>query len=73
MLLRTITGLSLLVSCVIFACFDMALWLLPVMFAVLWAGLLVLAFGFSCVICAAVDLEKPQETDSKFYRFFMYV
>lgn len=73
MLLRGIAGLSLLLSCVIFALCDMALWLLPVLFIGFWLGLLVLAFVFLCVICGAVDMEAPQEEDSKFYRFFMYL
>ena len=73
MLLRVITGVSMVISCVIFACFDMALWLLPVMFAGFWLGAVLLAFVFLCVICSFVDLNKPQETDSKFYRFFMYL
>ncbi|MBP3685162.1 MAG: 1-acyl-sn-glycerol-3-phosphate acyltransferase [Oscillospiraceae bacterium] len=73
MLLRVITGVSMAISCVIFACFDMALWLLPVMFAGFWLGAVLLAFVFLCVICSFVDLNKPQETDSKFYRFFMYL
>ena len=73
MLLRGIAGLSLGFSCVIFALGDMALWLLPVLFALVWLGLLLLAFVFLCIICAAVDLGKPQVEDSRFYRFFMYL
>ena len=73
MLLRGITAFSLLLGSSIVALFDMALWLLPVMFAALWLGAVLLAFVFLCVICAFVDLEKPQETDSRFYRFFMYL
>ena len=73
MLLRGITVFSLLLSSSIFALFDMALWLLPVMFVSLWLGSVLLAFVFLCIICAFVDLQKPQETDSKFYRFFMYL
>ena len=73
MLLRTIAGLSLLISAVLFACFDMALWLLPVLFCGVYAGLFLLAFLFLCIICALVDLDKPQEEDSKFYRTVMHL
>ena len=47
------------------------LWLLPVVFL---ASLLVLAFVFFLVLwlcCAFVDIEKPQEQDSKFHRFMV--
>lgn len=71
MLFRTITGLSLLLGCVIFAFCDMALWLLPVLCAALWLGLAVLALAFLYIVCAAVDLEKAQEEDSPFYRAVM--
>ena len=73
MLLRGITGLSLVLSCLFFALLDMALWLLPVMFVGLWLLFLLAAFLFLCLLCACVDLEKPQEEDSPFYRFFMYL
>ena len=35
-------------------------------------GLTLIAFLFLMLLCAFVDMKKPQETDSKFYRFFMY-
>ena len=73
MLLCGITVFSLLLSSRLVALFDMVLWLLPVLFVGFWLGSLLLAFLFLCLICAFVDLEKPQEEDSKFYRFFMYV
>lgn len=47
------------------------LWLLPVSFL---ASLLVLALLFFLVLwlcCAFVDIEKPQERDSKFHRFMV--
>lgn len=34
--------------------------------------LTLLALAFLVILCACVDIEKPQEQDSKFYRFFMY-
>jgi len=42
-------------------------------FAGAYVGLFVLAFLFLCILCALVDLEKPQEEDSKFYRAVMYL
>lgn len=73
MLLRTIAGLSLLLAAVIFACFDMALWVLPLLFAGTYLGLALLALAFLWFICKLVDLKKHQEHDSKFYRSVMYV
>lgn len=74
MLFRTITGLSLVLSCVIFACLEGSLWLLPVLFMLCFLGLCALAFGFLWVVCALVDLDKPlPEEDSPFYRAIMYV
>jgi len=42
-------------------------------FAACYAGLFVLAFLFLCILCALVDLNKPQEEDSRFYRFVMHL
>ena len=42
-------------------------------FAACYVGLFVLAFLFLCVLCALVDMEKPQEEDSSFYRFVMHL
>ena len=66
MLLRGITGLSLGLSCVIFALCDMALWLLPVLFAGLWLVLALLAFAFSCRMLSLLHLisglfHRPSE------------
>lgn len=50
-----------------------ALWLLPVLFVGYFLALVVLAVVFLGIICAPVDLDKPQEQDSPFYRRVMYV
>ena len=71
MLLRTITGISLFFAAAVFALADMALWLLPVLFIGCWIALVLIAFLFLCLLCALVDLDKPQEHDSKFYRSVM--
>ena len=46
MLLKTIAGLSLLSSCVLFACMGWALWTLPLLFAGIYAVLFLLALLF---------------------------
>ncbi|MDO5545897.1 MAG: 1-acyl-sn-glycerol-3-phosphate acyltransferase [Eubacteriales bacterium] len=73
MLLKTITGLSILVSCVLLACMGLSVWMLPLLFIGIYAALFVLAVAFLWVICALVDFDKPQEEDSKFYRAVMHV
>ncbi len=47
------------------------LWLLPVSAVGAFLVLLVLAFLFLWGMCAVVDLSKPQEKDSRFYRFMI--
>ncbi len=44
------------------------LWAMPVSFAGCFLVAFALAFLFLWVACALVDLKKPQEEDSKFYR-----
>ena len=73
MLLKTIAAASLLVSCVIFACAGWAFWTLPLLFVGIYAALFLLALLFLCVVCGVVDLNKPQEEDSKFYRAVMHL
>ena len=73
MLLRTIAGVSALVSCVLFACAGWAFWTLPLLFVGIYAALFLLALLFLCVVCGAVNLNKPQEEDSKFYRAVMHL
>ena len=73
MLLRTIAGVSALVSCVLFACFGWALWTLPLLFIGVYAVLFLIALIFLWIVCALVDFDKPQEEDSPFYRAVMHV
>ena len=73
MLFKTIAGLSLLLSAVLFACTDVALWLLPVLFLGIYLTLTLIALLFLIVICALVDRNRPQEHDSRFYRSAMYI
>ena len=73
MLLKTIAGVSLVLACVLSLCLGWAIWMMPVAFV----GLFLIGFGlavlFLWIICARVDLTKPQEEDDRFYRSVMYV
>lgn len=73
MLLRTITGLSMLLTAVLFAGADLALWVLPVLFAGCYLVLLLLAFVILWLFSVAVDMDKPQQEDSSLYRRVMYL
>lgn len=72
MLLRTIAVLSAVLAVVLFFCLDTAPWLIPILFLGFSLGLLSLAFLFLWLLSAMVDMDKPQEHDSKFYRAVMY-
>ena len=72
MLLKGIAGASLLLSAVLFACMDAPLWLLPVFFAFFYLLGLLIAVAFLWICCASVDMDKPQEEDSRFYRRLMH-
>lgn len=73
MLLRTIAGVSAGVAVVVTVCQGLPVWTALGLFVLLFLGLAALALLFLWAICRAVDLEKPQEKDSKFYRSVMYV
>ena len=73
MLLGFITGASLFLSGFFYSRLDLSFLMIPVLFLGFWLGMLLIAFLFLCIICAAVDLDKEQEHDSKFYRSAMYV
>ena len=69
MLLRTIIALSTLISCLVnlFGGVD-TLWNFLLLYLGCFVGLLLLAFLILWVFSAVVDMEKPQEHDSKLYR-----
>ena len=50
-----------------------AWWMLPVWFVLCYAVLFLVALGYMALILSFVDIDKEQEQDSKFYRFFMYL
>ena len=73
MLIWTITALSAFAAvllCDVTSAFQslMWLWLLPIGFLGGFVLCVLLVFLFLLAICAAVDPNKPQEEDSKFYR-----
>lgn len=73
MLLKGIAGLSLFFSAVICLLSGISwLWAVP-LFALLYLLGMGIAFAFLWICCKAVDMEKEQEEDSKFYRAIMYV
>ena len=72
MLLRTFSVLSALLAVFFYFCLDTALWLVPVLFVVFYLLLLLAAFGVLWAFSAAVDMENPQENDSKLYRTVMH-
>ena len=73
MLLGFITGASFFLSGFFCTRLDLSFLMIPVLFLGFWLGMLLIAFLFLCVICAVVDLDKPQEHDSKLYRKAMSV
>ena len=73
MLFRIFACLSAVGAALAWAMGAVPLWLVPVVFLGVFLGLVLLAVVFLVIICAFVDLDKPQETDSPFYRRVMYV
>ena len=73
MLLRTIAGAALLLSAVLIALTQGALWLLPVLFAAVYLVLLLIALAFLWLLCRTVDMDKSQEEDSPFFRRVMHL
>ena len=71
MLLRTIIAVSLLIGVLSYILCGLALWAAALLFVGCCLGLLLLAFGFLCAVCAFVDMDTPQEEDSPFYRTVM--
>ena len=73
MLLKGIAAISLCFAVLFHLRNDPVLWLTLLSFAGCYLALLLIAFVFLLIICRLVDLDKPQEHDSKFYRAAMYV
>ena len=78
MLLGIVLALSLLIAatvCLLTGGFTGLgwLWILPVSFLGAFVVLAALAFLFFWLMCKRVDIHKPQENDSKFYRRMMHL
>ena len=71
-LLGGIGWTSLLAMCLTALLAQPRPWVCLAVFAGVYAGLMAAAFLFLCILCALVDLDKPQEEDSKFYRTVMH-
>jgi len=69
MLLFGLAALSTAAAVLICALSAVSFWWLPLLIVGFFLGLLILSFGFLWAMCAIVDFDKPQEHDSKFYRF----
>jgi len=73
MLLRGIAAASVVIAVLLMAFGSVDLIQAVLVFVGSFLGLLLLATAFLGVMCLAVDLRKPQEHDSKFYRRMMDV
>ena len=74
MLLRTIIGLSIAISCLINLLTGVAtLWRFLLLYFGCLLALLLLAFLILWAFSLFVDMEKPQEEDSPVYRRIMYL
>ena len=49
------------------------LWQLPLLFATLWLGLVLLAFLFLILWCLPISMDRPVEEDSRATRRVMYL
>ena len=68
MLLKGIALISGVLAAALCLGLHLAWYWLPALFAGCCLILALAAFGFLCLACALVDMEQPQERDSKFYR-----
>ena len=68
MLLICLTALSVIAAVLICLLGSVSFWWLPLLIVGCFLGAAALAFGFLWLMCAIVDLDKPQERDDKFYR-----
>lgn len=70
MILKGITVISGLLA--VWKTVGGPIWALPLYFIWYFAVLFVVAVVYCVAICAAVDMDKPMEKESKFYRAMMY-
>lgn len=72
MLLKGIALLALVLAALVFFVAGTPVWSLPLLFLGFDLGLLVLSVLFLWICCATVDMSKPQEEDSRFFRRLMH-
>ena len=72
MLLKGIALLALVLAALVFFVAGAPVWSLPLLFLGFDLGLLLLSFLFLWICCATVDMSKPQEEDSRFFRRLMH-
>ena len=73
MLFSFITGATAFLAGFLWTRLDLSWMMLPVLIIGIYLGLVLAAFVFLLILCALVDLRKPQEHDDPFYRKVMYV
>ena len=73
MLFSFITGVSVFLAGFLWARLDLSFWMIPVIAAGSWLALLLAAFVVLLISCAVVDVKKPQEHDSPYYRKVMEI
>jgi 1-acyl-sn-glycerol-3-phosphate acyltransferase len=74
MLLGILTVISALLAALICVGFgNGSLWMYLLGFAGSFVVLVVLAFGFFVLMCNVINVKKPQEKDSRFYRCLMHL
>ena len=72
MLLKGIALLALVLAALVFFVAGTPVWSLPLLFLGFDLGLLLLSVLFLWICCATVDMSKPQEEDSRFFRRLMH-
>ena len=73
MLFSVITGASFFLTGFLWNRLDLAWGMLPLLVVGIFLSLTLAAFLFLVIICALVDMKKPQEHDSPFYRKAMHI
>lgn len=68
MLFSFITGVTAFLTGFLWTRLDLSWLMLPVLAIGIYLGLILAAFLFLMILCALVDLKKPQEHDNAFYR-----
>jgi len=72
LLLKGIALLALVLAALVFFVAGTPVWSLPLLFLGFDLGLLLLSVLFLWICCATVDMSKPQEEDSRFFRRLMH-